>query len=199
MWKVVLLLLAVFVLGRFVVRYVRKSPLDPEVQGSEVVVQSQDDEVHLTRNGPVGGTYFVVDAKNENWTDQPADLRLQVLDKSSAADYLRSYPDFHLYRSESVARVAGSAMPLELVAADRETYGELRDLLGDHESRMSGGGERLCIRLSGQALSVASAKSLEDDTDRTSYVARLTADVPIVYVESADVDDCVQLLAAAKH
>jgi hypothetical protein len=198
MWKVALFLLAVFLLGHLVVRYIRKSPLDPVIEGNQVVVESQDDEVRFSRNGAVSGSYFIVDAKSEDWTDRPVNLRLHVLDVQSAADYQRSYPDFHLYRSESVNRLSGVAMSLQLVAANRETYGVLRGLFDDHESRMSNGGERLCLNVSGEALSLASAESLDDHTDRTPFVARLTGDDPIVFVESADVADCADRFAGQK-
>jgi hypothetical protein len=199
MWKVVLLLLAVFILGHLAVRYIRKNPLDPVIEGDQVVVESQENKVRFTRNGAVAGSYFVVDAESRDWTTTPVNLWLRVLDVQSAAGYMHTYPDFHLYRSESVERLAGVAMSLQVVAANRETYGELRGLIGDHESRSSEGGERLCVTLSGEALSLASAESLDDETDSTSSVARLTSDTPILFVESADVGDCAERLAGGKH
>lgn len=199
MWKVVLLLLAVFVLGHFAVRYIRKNPLDPVIEDGQVVVESQEDQVRFTRNGPVAGSYFIVDADSEDWTNRPVNLRLHVLDVQSAIGYMRTYPDFHLYRSESVARLAGVAMSLQVVAANRETYGELRGLLSDHDSRSSEGGERLCVTLSGESLSLASAESLEDQTDHTGLISHLVGDTPILYVESADIGDCSDRLAAGKH
>src|SRR4029453_13833960 len=63
MWKVVLLVLALFVLGHFAVRYVRVNPLGPVVEGNQVVVTSQEHELRYRRSGPVVGTYFVSGAE----------------------------------------------------------------------------------------------------------------------------------------
>ncbi|MFI5314816.1 MAG: hypothetical protein ACHQ6T_03890 [Myxococcota bacterium] len=195
MWKIVLLVLAVFILGHFMVRYVRKNPLDPVIEGGQVVVESQDEEVRFTRNGAVEGRYFIVDAASEDWTRSPVNLKVMVIDADNALGYMRDYPDFHLYGSESGARLANIAVPIALIAANRGTYGTLFGLVQDDDARAVGGGERLCLRVSGEALSVASAESLEDGRDETDDLSRRIGQEPIIYVESADVDDCRDWLA----
>ena len=199
MWKIVLLVLAVFILGHLAVRYVRKNPLDPVIEGGQLVVQSRDDRVRFTRNGAVSGRYFVIDATSEDWTTFPVNLRLRVIDAPVAIDYMRQYPDFHLYRSESSARLANAGSFVALIAANRGIYGTLRGLVDDDDSRAAGGGEHLCVSLSGEALSIASAESLEDGVDRTAALAQQDGDAPVVYVENADVDDCKDWLAPGKH
>lgn len=195
MWKVVAFLLAVFVLGNLVVRYVRTNPLDPTLEGTQVVVESQDFRVRFDRNGPVSGTYFVESATSEDWTSQPLNARLMVHGQQTGLEYLRSYPDFHSYGSESDARFASMATPLSLIASGRKAYGDLHALLESHAQRAANNGERLCVTLSGDALSVASAESLEDGHDTTPTVAHGNDGDPVVYVEKLAVVECKELLA----
>jgi len=194
-WKVVLLLLAVFILGPLVVRYVLKNPLGPSVDGNEVVVESREYEVHFTRGGPLSGTYLVVNAESEDWSPQPVNALLQVVPLSEAADYLRAYPEFHLYGGQSTAQVASLATPLSIVAASRPTYSALRGLVDLHESRSAGHGERLCATISGDTLQLGSVLGLDDGQDHRAVLAHL-ADEAVVYADSLSVDDCAKVLAA---
>jgi hypothetical protein len=196
-WKVVLLLLAVFILGPLVVSYMLKNPLDPVADGNEVVVQSQDYVVHFTRAGPLSGTYLVVGADQEDWTAQPVNAILQVVPLAEATDYLRAYPEFHLYGSQAGAQVGTLARPLSIVAGSRPSYSALRGLLDLHQSRSAGHGERLCVTVSGDALTIASAEGLEDGQDHTGVLAHL-GEAPIVYVEALSVADCAKLVAAPR-
>jgi hypothetical protein len=194
MWKVVLLLLAVFILGPLVVRYVLKNPLDPSVDGNEVVVESQEYEVHFTRAGPLSGTYLVVNAESEDWSAQPVNALLSVVPLHEASDYLRAYPEFHLYGEQSNAQIAGIGRPLSLIAASRLVYGGVRGLVDLYGSRNAGHGERLCVTVSGDTLQLASVQGLEDRQDHTAVLARY-GDEAVVFAETLSVSDCAKLLA----
>jgi hypothetical protein len=197
MWKVVAIVLAVFILGHFLIRYVRTNPLDPDVDGTQVVVESQDYRVHFRRNGAVSGTYFILSVTSQDWTSRPLNARFEVFGMQSGAEYARMYPDFHLYGSDSATRLAAVATPLAVIAAERGTYGQLRALIDRFEDRAGDGGELLCVTLSGDALSIDSAESLEDGHDVTDSLQRGNAEEPIVFVDQLDVDDCSALLAAS--
>lgn len=192
-----LLLLAVFILGPLVVRYVLKNPLDPSVDGNEVVVESQDYEVHFTRGGPLSGTYLVVRAESEDWTAKPVNALLGVVPLDEASDYLRAYPEFHLYGEQSNAQIAGLAQPLSIIAASRLTYSGVRGLVDLYESRNAGHGERLCLTVSGETLQLASVQGLEDRADHMGVLAHLGEEA-VVYAETLAVDDCAKLLAQSQ-
>ena len=74
MWKVVAFVLAVFILGHFAIRYARTNPLEPEADGAQIVVESQDYRVHMQRNGAVSGTYFIAGAKSEDCPTRPVPI-----------------------------------------------------------------------------------------------------------------------------
>jgi hypothetical protein len=198
MWKVVAAVIAIVVLAHFGMRYVRSNPLGPHLEGSEIAVESKDYSVRFQQNGAFGGTYFVSDAQSSDWGKEVVNLRLHVFEPQTAREYMHSYPDFHRYGSDSSLRVAPVALPLSLIAANRQTYGDLRALLDRHQPREADGGERLCVTVGGESLSVASARSLDDGHDETAMVSRMSGEGAIVYVDHVDLADCSVQLAEAR-
>ena len=194
MWKVIAFLVLLLVAGHFAVRYVRRNPLYPQIDGNQVAVESQDWGVRFQRNGPFSGVYFLSDAKTTDWTREPVNARLRVIDREAAREYMQSYADFHRYRTESSSRLGNVAAPLALIAANRATYGDLQALLSSHEARQVSGGERLCIAVSGESLTLVSAKSLEDNHDVTTLAEHTNPDGPTVYANELRVDDCAEML-----
>ncbi|HTO54520.1 MAG TPA: hypothetical protein VMR50_14135 [Myxococcota bacterium] len=193
MWKVAAFLLAALVVGHYGLRYVRGNPLEPRLEGSELAVVSRDHAVRFQRDGAFGGTYFVSDVESTDWSSEPVNLRLRVFEATLAREYMRGYPDFHLYGSDSSARVAGGAAGLSLIAANRGTYGDLRALLDRHEERASKGGERLCVTLQGESLHLVAARFLDDDHDSTKTVEDMESGSSVVYADRLDVVDCAAL------
>jgi len=198
MWKVVAFVLAVGLLGHLVVRYLRANPLGPVVEGRQVVVTSQAYEVRYDQSGPVAGTYFVSVAESRDLTDRPVNAVLWVIEAGAARDFMRGYPDFHLYGSDSSERLRNVASPLAVVASSSSTYSDLLRLLDLHETRASKRGERLCVSVSGTALTPASAVSLESGGEAPGAAPRLVGEMPVVFANSLEVGDCVKLLAAAR-
>ena len=194
MWKVVVLLLALFLLGHLAIRYLRRNPLDPAVEGRQVVVTSQSWEVRFARSGPVEGTYFVSDAESRDYTDHPLNAILWVIDATTAREYMQNYPDFHLYGSDSSQRLRDVASQLALVAATTPAYNDLRSLVDEDDERASTHGERLCVTIRGTALSPESATSLENGEDDPGAAQRLAGEMPVVFAEKVKVADCVKML-----
>jgi hypothetical protein len=195
MRKALVCLAVVLALSPLAVRYLRSNPLGPVIEGGQVVVDTRDYEVRLARNGRVSGRYFVADVRSEDWTALPANLVLSVVDWDAAQSYLRGYSDLHRYGSDSGRRVEQMAQPLALIGATAASYSDLRTLLARHEDRSEQGGERLCVTVSGEALSLDSAESLEDGRDASGVVEREQKDTPIVFVDELEVQDCVKLAA----
>jgi hypothetical protein len=198
MWKVIAFLVLLIVAGNFAVRYVRRNPLTPVVDGSQVVVESQDYGVRFQRTGAFSGTYLLADAKSEDWTREPVNARLRVIEREAAREYMQTYADFHRYGSDSSTRLGNVAAPLALIAANRATYGDLQALLSRHEGRQVAGGERICVAVSGEALTLVSAKSLEDGHDVSVLVERSNDDGPTIYADELRFGDCTELLASSR-
>lgn len=186
---------ALLVLGQLVVRHLRKNPLAPTVEGRQVVVTSLDYEVRFERSGPVAGTYYVASAESRDFTERPVNAVLWVVDAEGARGYMRSYPDFHLYGSDSSERLRGVASPLGIVAATSATYSDLVRLLDLHERRTGARGERLCVTVTGEALSPMTANALESGREDPGAARRLTGDNSVVFADHLETGDCVKVLA----
>jgi len=195
MWKVLAFLILVVVLGQLAVRYVRVNPLGPRVEGNELLVESQEYSVRFQRNGAFAGTYLLVGVASQDWGREPVNVRVRAFDRAAARDYLRSYPDLHRYGSESSARLSAIAPRVSLIAANWKTYGDLRALIDTDEQRTAAGGERLCLRVSGESVTLTAAESLDDGRDATDLLTRSNSDGPTVYADQIDVGDCAQMLA----
>ena len=196
MWKVVAFVLALFVLGHLAVRYLRVNPLGPVVEGNQVVVTSQEHELRYRRSGPVIGTYFVSEAERRDYGAEPVNARLWVIEAEAARGYMHDYPDFHLYGSDSGERLRNVAAPLAIVAASSATYSDLLRLLGQHEARIGEHGERLCVKITGTALSPDSAISLDTGRDDPGAGQRLLGGTPVAFANALELGDCVDFLAA---
>jgi hypothetical protein len=199
MWKVLIFLAVLVALAPFALRYLRKNPLDPVIEGNQVVVETQDYKVRLARNGRVSGKYFLSDVRSDDWTALPANVELSVVDYEVAESYLRTYSDLHRYGSETGKHVAQMAQSLDVIGANRAAYSDLRSLLDRHEDREQRQGERLCVTLSGESLSLDSAESLEDGGDASGVVEREGKGAPIVFVDQVSVEDCARMIAAPAH
>ena len=195
MWKVLAFLILLVVAGQLAVRYVRVNPLGPRVEGNELLVESQEYAVRFQRNGAFAGTYLLVGVASQDWGREPVNVRVRAFDRATARDYLHSYPDFHRYGSESSARLSAIAPRVSLIAATWKSYGDLRALVDSDAERTAAGGERLCMRVSGESVTLTAAKSIDDGRDATDLLTRSNSDGPTVYADQIDVGDCGQMLA----
>lgn len=199
MWKVVVFVLALVVIGHFAVRYLRVNPLGPVVEGSQVVVTTQELELRYRRSGPVAGTYFVSAAETRDFGSEPVNAMLWVIEAEAARGYMHDYPDFHLYGSDSGDRLRNVAAPLAIVAATSATYSDLVRLLEQHEARAASRGERLCVKITGTALSPDSAVSLDSGRDDPGATQRLLGETPVAFADGLELGDCVDTLAARER
>lgn len=195
MWKVLLILVLLVVAGHFAVRYLRTNPLDPVVQGGEVVVQTNEYEVHFAREGPADGVYLVANAKSEDYTNQPQNASVSVIDFATARSYFTAYPDFRHYGLPAGLQLDNVSSKLALLASNRIAYGNLLHMLDVYQERADKGGERLCVRISGEALSLTSAVDLDDGDDHTGTFQSSFESQRAVLAKTIDVDDCSALVA----
>lgn len=193
MWKAALFLVVLVVAGHFVVRYVRTNPLDPVIESNEVVVGTNDNDVRLARDGPVEGTYLVTGAESTDWTNEPANAELDVINFAEARDLLRAYPDFRRYGTSGERQFENASSTFSLIAANRIVYGDLRGLVGRVEERVSERGERVCITIGGESLRVTQAVSRDDGFDRIAAYANRKEAMQLIFVNTLRVDDCSAL------
>ncbi len=195
MWKAALFLIALFVAGHFAVRYLRTNPLGPVLEGGELVVETSEHVVRFSLDGPVEGTYLVAKAESKDFGDEAVNASLSVVDLAATRDYLRGHPDHLTYGSVTDLQLENLAAPLALIAANRLTYGDLRGLIDRYDERVEENGKWLCVTISGEALGVAAAESLERGTDATSTFVRRTDATRLLLATRMRVEDCAERLA----
>jgi len=195
MWKAALVLVLLFAAGHFAVRYLRTNPLDPVIEGGEVVVSTKEYAIRLAREGRVEGTYLVTAAKSDDFGNEPANVTLTVVDFAATASYLRAYPDFHRYGAMPELQLGNASTLLALIAANRVVYGELHGLGDLFEERSRARGERICLTISGEALRVSAVAALETGIDRAGSLEGRNDERQRVLVNEVRIEDCVDRLA----
>jgi hypothetical protein len=195
MWKAVLALLALVVLGHFSVRYLRSNPLGPTLDGDELVVETSEYVVRFSFEGPVEGTYLVARAESEDYGDEPVNASLSLVGLGSLRDYLRARPESHTYGPATEAQLDNLAQRVAIVAENRLAYGRLRDLVGRFEDRHEDQGAWLCVGVSGEAIGVSSAESLANGANATATVMKSTDSARLVLASQLRVEDCDDALA----
>lgn len=195
MWKVALFLVVLFVAGHFAVRYLRTNPLDPLVDGRELIVDTQEHEVTFALDGPVEVTYLVTKATRHDWSDEPENALLSVVDFRAASEILRAHPDHHAYGSGSDLQLDNLSAPLALVAGNLLAYGDMLGLIDDYAARVAEQGSWLCVTISGQVLRFTAAESLGDGRDSTAMFAKRVDARRSLLATRVKVEDCAERVA----
>ena len=100
MWKAALLVVAL-VLGHFAVRYLRTNPLGPVVEGGPGRGRDAGARGALrARAARSRAPTSVAPPRARDFGDEPVNAMLSVIELGTARDYMRAYPDFHLYGSD---------------------------------------------------------------------------------------------------
>lgn len=193
MWKAALFLVVVVVGLHFAARYVRSNPLDPVVQSGEVIVDTNEYEVRLAREGPVAGSYLVTAVRSTDWTDEPANVALSLIGLTETREYLRAHPEFHRYGSQPGLQLENASATFWAIAANRLSYGKLRGLIDLIDERTRRNGERICITIAGDSLRVTGASSLADGTDHSARFVTRESDKRVVFVNEIEIDDCAEI------
>jgi len=194
MWKGVLIVLLLSVAGHFAVRYLRTNPLDPVLEGGELVVETNEHEVRFALEGAVEGTYLVARAESQDFGDAPANAALSVLGLAATRDYFQAHPDQREYGSVPGLQLENLSAPLALIAANRPAYAALRGLVDEYEERVDGGGKWLCLTIAGQMLRVTSAESLGNGNDATALFAKRAESARLFLANRVLVEDCAELV-----
>ncbi len=195
MWKVLLIVVVIVAAGHFALRYLPSNPLDPVVEGGEVVVETNEYQVRFAREGLAGGVYLVESARSEDWTNHPQNASLSVIDFATARAYLSAYPEFRHYGSPSGMQLENVSSKLAVVAANRLAYGDLRYMLELFEERAAKSGERICVGISGEALGISSAVALGGARgDQTDMFRQQFAVQRALFADRIRIDDCAELV-----
>jgi hypothetical protein len=166
----------------------------PRVEGREVVVETQDLEVHFTRGAALSEAYMVFGGTHAQLRNNVGDALLSTLAMRHASLIHQRYPDFHLCKSPGAAQAKRYIEAINFIGAARGARRAVREAVDVHAERIRAGGERTCISISGAALSFDSVSLKADGRDVTGEFGQALRANPYYLAEEAELVDCAALL-----
>jgi len=170
------------------------NPLGPSIEGQQVVLRTGDLEVHFDRYGPTSETYMLFGGSDAERKNSVANVVLAGLAIRHASHLSQRYPKFHMCSSPGAAQAQQLVENMALVAADGRARSTLRKALARHDRAIAKGGERVCLSISGEQISLRSAKHRDGGFDLTEQMKQGYRQTDFYYVSGASIEDCEPLL-----
>jgi hypothetical protein len=180
--------------GYILVSYVGLSPSNVHMDGEMVVVDVDQVEGRFYSGAPFSDTYMVFGGHGQRLRNSVTDALIAGLPIQDARMISSSYPDFHRCSSPGADTAKQLIQDLSFVARNRGVAKTLAKAVKLHGERIRGSGERTCVSVSGQRLSLASVKLKEPPIDITGDVAPMYAKTDIYLADDAEIEDCAALL-----
>jgi hypothetical protein len=192
--KTALVLLAIAVAGWFAFQAI-VGPGGPDltIQDSEVLLATDDLDVKFARGKSFEETYMLFGGMHVQHPNAVANLSLAGLSMRHARPIARRFPDFDRCASPGAALAKPKVASLDMVPRDGETLDVLTQSLAEFKQNLESGGDRVCIQLSGENLTLTSAELREMGEDVTDTF-RMSE---FFLVDSANRVDCKEALEGA--
>jgi hypothetical protein len=175
--------------GYILVTRVMLNPSDVRDDGDMVVVDADQLEGRFHPGGAFSGTFMVFGGLNQRLRNSVLDVYLAGLPIEDARLIHSSYPDFHRCSSPGADSAKRRVQDLSFVARHRGVARTLSRVVDLHEERIRSGGERACVSVSGQRLSLATVKLKEPPMDITAEVAPMFAKTDVYLADDAEIED----------
>lgn len=170
------------------------NPLQPSVQGREVVIQTDDLEVRFERYGAVAETYMLFGGTDAEMTNSISNVLVSGLAIRHASFIAQRYPKFYMCSSPGAAQAKQFVEDMALIAADGATRDTLKRAITLFADSLASGGDRTCLRFGGEQISLRSAKHREEGFDLTPEFAKGYRQTDFFFVNDAEIVDCKALL-----
>jgi hypothetical protein len=180
--------------GYLLVGYVGLGPSNVRIDGEMVVVDVDQVEGRFHPGAPFSETFMVFGGLGKRLRNSVTDALIAGLAIQDARMIHSSYPDFHRCSSPGADTAKRLIQDLSFVARNRGVAKTLSKAIDLHGERIRSGGERTCVSVSGQRLSLASVKLKEPPIDITGDVAPMYAKTDIYLADDAEIEDCAALL-----
>ncbi|UCE86028.1 MAG: hypothetical protein JSU66_17165 [Deltaproteobacteria bacterium] len=170
-------------------------PSGLRIDGSQVVLETEDFEVHFTRLGASEtGTHMVFGGLNDQLRNNLSHATLATLAIRHAQLIGETHPDFHLCSSPGAAQAKRLVETWSFVAASRSARAALIRAVDLHAERLRGDGTRTCVDVTGAELLLDAVQLKHDGRDITSDVAPAFRNTRFQLAERAELADCESLL-----
>ncbi len=166
------------------------NPLAPSVEGSEIVLQTDDLEVRFERYGPVSETYMLFGGTDGERKNSISNVFVSGLAIRHASFISQRYPKFYRCSSPGAAQAKQLIENMALVAADGATRNILQEAVTAHNEAVASSGDRTCLRFRGEQISLRSAKHREGGFDLTPQLKKGYRQTDFFFVSDAEISDC---------
>jgi hypothetical protein len=135
----------------------------PTVTSSEVHVSTSQMDVTFERDETFTETYMVFGGMASDRDDMISKATVVGLSMTDARPIFRKYPDFHTCKSKGALMAQRATLQMDIVPASPEVLEELKRTLTNHVDSIKQGGDRVCVKLTGEVLKFVSASVQDQD------------------------------------
>ncbi len=114
-------------------------------------------EVVFQRKEAIEETYMVFGGLSMDRPDALSKITFVGLSMADAQPIYSRYPDFNECKSPGAAAAQSLTRQMDIVPSNGDVLASLQEVLAQHAASLRSGGERVCVRLSGSVLTIASA------------------------------------------
>lgn len=172
----------------------RGNPLDPTLDGSQLVVQTEDLEARFDRVGTFDESYMLFGGSDGEMKNSFGNVFVSGLAVRHAALIAQRYPDFYMCKSPGAAQAQRLVEDMAWIASDGSTRGTLRKALALYQKSLRSGGEQTCLAVSGERLMLGSVKHRDQGFDLTHEVGSGLRGTDFYLVTEAELAHCKSLL-----
>lgn len=184
------LVLPIFVIMSLLVNC---SKSGPTTTADEVIVKTDKIDIHFSRGDSFKNAYIIFGGTEMTQRGAFCKIALSGLDIYTARGIYSKYPDFHLCKSPGAPLAQQAVRDFEIVPANAKVLKNLRKTLAKHRASLHEDGERVCVKLQGESLTLTAAIVREMNRD---IINELPPQVHRKYffVESAELIDAQKAL-----
>jgi hypothetical protein len=143
----------------------------PEVTETEVVLQAGQLDVRFVRGQHFAQTYMLFGGGATSHANAISKVTLFGLPDYAARHIHSQYPDFHKCKSRGAPMAQNQTLQIDVVAANSKIEKRLKKALAMHDKGVSKDGDRVCVRIEGEMLTLRSVVFAELDKDITHELA----------------------------
>jgi len=126
------------------------------ISGEEVIVSLTKMDVHFKRAGEFSDTYMVFGGGYFSQTDVIHKISISGIPIDKAISIYERYPDFDKCKSPGAALAQNALLHLNIIPVDSEVLNMLKNVISQHEKNLKSDGDRIFVKLEGEALVMTS-------------------------------------------
>ena len=164
----------------------KASAPDLTLTGNDVLLATANLDARFSTAGSFRETYMLFGGAQIDHQDAVSKITLAGLPGDDVRRIAARYPDFYMCKSEGAPLAQRKVVQLDLIPVDGRTMRTLESALDEFNDQIGSGGDRVCVRLNGNALDLESVQVRDAGESVTQHYGRNN----FYLVKSAEVVDC---------